>query len=178
METLTKPTNATDKDFLPLNGTDYIEFYVGNAKQASYFYRSAFGFSALAYAGPETGVRDRASYVLRQNKITLVLTTPLHPGNEISQHIEKHGDGVKVLALMVDDAYKSFEETTKRGATAYLQPKTLKDDNGEVRLSGIQLYGDTVHLFIERKNYKGIFLPGLQSMDFNFRNKISWTKTC
>ncbi len=171
METLTKPTNATDKDFLPLNGTDYIEFYVGNAKQASYFYRSAFGFSALAYAGPETGVRDRASYVLRQNKITLVLTTPLHPGNEISQHIEKHGDGVKVLALMVDDAYKSFDETTKRGATAYLQPKTLKDDNGEVRMSGIQLYGDTVHLFIERKNYKGIFLPGYKAWTSTFETK-------
>ncbi|GDX52328.1 4-hydroxyphenylpyruvate dioxygenase [Bacteroidota bacterium] len=171
METLTKPTNATDKDFLPLNGTDYIEFYVGNAKQASYFYRSAFGFSALAYAGPETGMRDRASYVLRQNKITLVLTTPLHPGNEISQHIEKHGDGVKVLALMVDDAYKSFEETTKRGAIAYLQPKTLKDDNGEVRMSGIQLYGDTVHLFIERKNYKGIFLPGYKAWNSTFETK-------
>ncbi len=171
METLTKPTNATDKDFLPLNGTDYIEFYVGNAKQASYFYRAAFGFSALAYAGPETGVRDRASYVLRQNKITLVLTTPLHPGNEISQHIEKHGDGVKVLALMVDDAYKSFEETTKRGASAYMQPKTLKDDNGEVRMSGIQLYGDTVHLFIERKNYNGIFLPGYKAWTSTFETK-------
>ena len=168
METLTKPTTSTEKDFLPLNGTDHIEFYVGNAKQSSYFYRTAFGFQPLAYAGPETGVRDRASYVLRQNKITLVLTTPLHPGNEISQHIEKHGDGVKVLALWVDDAYKSFEETTKRGAKPYMQPKTLKDDNGEVRMAGIQLYGDTVHVFVERKNYNGIFLPGFREWKSTF----------
>lgn len=168
METLTKPTASTGKDFLPLNGTDHIEFYVGNAKQSSYFYRSAFGFQPLAYAGPETGVRDRASYVLRQNKITLVLTTPLHPGGEISDHIYKHGDGVKVLALWVDDAYKSFEETTKRGAEVYMEPKTLKDDNGEVRMAGIKLYGDTVHVFVERKNYNGIFLPGFREWKSNF----------
>ena len=171
METLTKPTTSTEKDFLPLNGTDHIEFYVGNAKQSSYYYRSAFGFQPLAYCGPETGVRDRASYVLRQNKITLVLTTPLHPGNEISQHIEKHGDGVKVLALWVDDAYKSFEETTSRGAIPYMQPKTMKDDNGEVRMSGIKLYGDTVHVFVERKNYKGIFLPGFREWKSSFETK-------
>ena len=147
-------------DFLPLNGTDYIEFYVGNAKQAAHFYKTAFGFQNLAYAGPETGMRDRASYVLQQDKIKLVLTTPLRSDHPISDHLKKHGDGVKAIALMVDDAYDAFEQTTKRGAEAYQQPQTLTDEHGEVRTSGIKLYGETVHLFIERKNYKGTFLPG------------------
>ena len=162
METLTieKPTNTAD--FLPLNGTDHVEFYVGNAKQAAFYYKTAFGFSDLAYAGPETGVRDRSSYVLQQGKIRLVLTTPMHSEHPIAEHIKKHGDGVKVLALSVDDAYDAFEQTTRRGAVPYMQPQTLKDDNGEVRMSGIKLYGETVHLFVERKNYKGIFLPGYQ----------------
>jgi 4-hydroxyphenylpyruvate dioxygenase len=162
METLTidKPTKTTD--FLPLNGTDYVEFYVGNAKQATYFYKTAFGFQDLAYAGPETGIRDRVSHVLQQEKIRLVLTTPLRSGNAIAEHIKKHGDGVKVLALWVDDAYDAFEQTTARGATPYRKPETLRDENGEVRISGIQLYGETVHLFVERKNYRGIFLPGYE----------------
>ncbi len=160
METLTATPKSKTEDFLPLNGTDYIEFYVGNAKQAAHYYKTAFGFQSIAYAGPETGVRDRASYVIRQNKITFILTTPLHPTGEIAEHITKHGDGVKALALSVDDAYKAYEETTKRGGKSYLKPITLKDDKGEVRLSGIHTYGDTVHLFVERKNYKGIFLPG------------------
>ena len=147
-------------DFLPLQGTDYVEFYVGNAKQAAHYYMSAFGFQALAYAGPETGVKDRSSYAVRQNKLTLVLTTPLKPGNEMADHIYKHGDGVKALALLVADAKSAWEETTKRGARSYMQPQQLKDRDGEVVLSGIHTYGETVHLFVERKNYKGKFMPG------------------
>ena len=149
-------------DFLPLQGTDYIEFYVGNAKQAAHFYKTAFGFQSLAYAGPETGVKDRASYVIRQNKLTFVLTTSLREENAIAEHISKHGDGVKVLALKVDDATSAWEETTNRGGKSYLEPTTLKDENGEVVISGIHIYGETVHLFIERKNYKGIFMPGFR----------------
>ncbi|RFZ95154.1 4-hydroxyphenylpyruvate dioxygenase [Mucilaginibacter conchicola] len=160
METLTIDKKTTSADFLPLNGTDYVEFYVGNAKQAAHFYKTAFGFQDLAYAGPETGVRDRASYVLQQGKIRLMLTTPLHSDHPISEHIKKHGDGVKALALWVDDAYDAFEQTTSRGAEPYLQPQTITDEFGEVRTSGIKLYGETVHLFIERKNYNGAFLPG------------------
>jgi 4-hydroxyphenylpyruvate dioxygenase len=148
------------KDFLPINGTDHVELYVGNAKQAAHFYKTAFGFQSLAYAGPETGVRDRASYVLVQDKIRLVLTSPLNSANPISEHIKKHGDGVKILAMWVDDAYKAFEETTQRGAKVYMEPKTLSDEHGEVRMSGIYTYGETVHLFVERKNYSGAFLPG------------------
>lgn len=151
---------ADVQDFLPLNGTDYVEFYVGNAKQAAHFYKTAFGFQSLAYAGPETGVRDRASYVLVQNKLRFVLTTPLNPDNDMARHITEHGDGVKVLALWVDDARSAFEETVKRGATPYLEPVTEKDEFGTVVRSGIRIYGDTVHLFIERKNYNGPFLPG------------------
>jgi len=150
------------QDFLPINGTDYIEFYVGNAKQSAHYYKTAFGFQSLAYAGPETGVRDRASYVLKQGKIRLVLTTPLNSKSNISEHILKHGDGVKVLALWVDDAYKAFEETVKRGAKVYMEPQTLTDSHGEVRMSGIYTYGETVHMFVERKNYSGIFMPGFK----------------
>jgi len=155
-------------DFLPLQGTDYVEFYVGNAKQAAHFYKTAFGFQSLAYAGPETGVKDRASYVIRQNKLTFVLTTPLRTGNEIADHIYKHGDGVKVLALMVDDATKAWNETTKRGGESYMEPQTLKDENGEIVLSGIHTYGDTVHVFVERKNYKGVFMPGYRKWESNY----------
>ncbi|ULQ54339.1 4-hydroxyphenylpyruvate dioxygenase [Flavihumibacter fluvii] len=147
-------------DFLPLEGTDYVEFYVGNAKQAAHFYKTAFGFQSLAYAGPETGRKEIASYAVRQNKLTFVFTTPLRPGNEIADHIYKHGDGVKILALCVDDARKAWMETTSRGATSYQEPLLLKDEHGELVSSGIHTYGDTVHLFIERKNYHGAFLPG------------------
>ena len=147
-------------DFLPLQGTDYVEFYVGNAKQAAYYYKTAFGFQSLAYAGPETGVKDKASYVIRQNKLTFVLTTPVRANNEIADHIYKHGDGVKVIALKVDDASSAWEETTKRGAKSYIQPKKLTDDSGEIVMSGIHIYGETVHVFIERKNYNGVFMPG------------------
>jgi 4-hydroxyphenylpyruvate dioxygenase len=162
METVTteKQTTIAHTDFLPLQGTDYVEFYVGNAKQAAHYYMSAFGFQALAYAGPETGMKDRASYAVRQNKLTFVLTTPLHPENEMADHIYQHGDGVKALALRVDDATAAWEETTKRGGKSYLEPKRLQDEHGEVVLSGIHTYGDTVHLFIERQGYNGAFLPG------------------
>lgn len=153
------------QDFLPINGTDYIEFYVGNAKQASYFYRAAFGFKLVAYAGPETGLRDRASYVLQQNKVRFVLTTPMHPGGAVSEHINLHGDGVKTLALWVDDARKSYEETTKRGAVGVQEPTVLTDENGEVVIASIRTYGDTVHTFVERKNYNGVFMPGFQAIE-------------
>lgn len=156
-------------DFLPINGTDHIEFYVGNAKQASMFYQYAFGFELVAYAGPETGVRDRASYVLRQNKITLVLTSALHPESEISEHVKLHGDGVKVLALWVDDARKSFEETVSRGAEIAHPPKVLTDEYGEVVLASIKTYGDTIHTFVERKNYRGPFMPGYKPRQSAFK---------
>lgn len=148
------------ENFLPINGTDYIEFYVGNAKQAAHFYKTAFGFQPLAYAGPETGVRDRASYVLQQGKIRLILTTALKSDSVIAEHVKQHGDGVKILALWVDDAYKAFNETIQRGGKPYQEPITLTDDQGEIRMSGIYTYGETVHMFIERKNYKGVFMPG------------------
>jgi 4-hydroxyphenylpyruvate dioxygenase len=153
-----------NNDFLPLLGTDHIEFWVGNAKQAAYFYQHAFGFTPIAYAGPETGIRDYASYVLQQGKIRFVFTCSLHPGNEIADHVNKHGDGVKVLALAVDDAEKSFYETMSRGAKEYMQPQTLKDSNGQVKISGIHTYGETVHKFVERKEYNGVFLPGYQPL--------------
>lgn len=164
-----KTGKDTITDFLPLYGTDYVEFYVGNAKQAAHFYKTAFGFQSLAYAGPETGMKDKVSYVIRQNKLVFVLTTPLRTDNPIADHIYKHGDGVKVLALKVEDARSAFEETTKRGGKACMEPVTLKDDNGEVVMSGIHTYGDTVHLFIERKNYSGPFMPGFREWktDYN-----------
>jgi 4-hydroxyphenylpyruvate dioxygenase len=158
--TATSNITRTQTDFLPLQGTDYVEFYVGNAKQAAYFYISAFGFQPLAYSGPETGNKERASYAVRQNKLTLVLTTPLRPGNPMADHIYTHGDGVKALALRVDNAALSWEETTKRGAKSYMEPVKMEDESGEVIMSGIHTYGETVHLFIERKNYSGSFLPG------------------
>jgi 4-hydroxyphenylpyruvate dioxygenase len=158
----------TQTDFLPLQGTDYVEFYAGNAKQAAHFYMSAFGFQPLAYAGPETGIKDRASYAVRQNKLTLVLTTPLRPNNEMADHIYKHGDGVKALALKVADAESAWEETTKRGAKNYMAPVRMKDAEGELVMSGIHTYGDTVHLFIERKNYNGPFMPGYRKWGNEF----------
>jgi 4-hydroxyphenylpyruvate dioxygenase len=164
----TTAQHSASTDFLPLMGTDYVEFYVGNAKQAAHFYKTAFGFQSLAYAGPETGMKDKVSYVLRQNKLTFVLTTPLRINNAIADHIYKHGDGVKVLALKVDDAVSAWNETTRRGGNSYLEPVTLKDEDGEVVISGIHTYGDTVHLFIERNNYKGIFMPGFREWKTNY----------
>ena len=151
-------------DFLPINGTDHIEFYVGNAKQASLYYQHCFGFELVAYAGPETGVRDRASYVLKQDKIRLVLTTSLVPDSPIAEHVKKHGDGVKVLALWVDDATRSFQETTVRGAAPAHEPKKWVDEFGEVTTSSIKTYGETIHTFVERKNYRGPFLPGYKAV--------------
>ncbi|WP_458628476.1 4-hydroxyphenylpyruvate dioxygenase [Winogradskyella sp. PC D3.3] len=148
------------QDFLPLLGTDYVEFYVGNAKQAAHFYKTAFGFQSYAYKGLETGSKDSVSYVLKQDKIRLVLTTPLNSKSEINKHIVQHGDGVKVVALWVDDARKSYEETTKRGAKSYMEPTVETDEFGEVVRAGIYTYGETVHMFVERKNYKGTFMPG------------------
>lgn len=158
--TATKQSVTTERDFLPLQGTDFVEFYVGNARQAAHFYISAFGFQPLAYAGPETGLRDRASYAVRQNKLTFVLTTPVRSKNEIADHIYKHGDGVKTLALRVDDARDAWNQTTSRGGKSYMEPKKIEDKDGEVVLSGIHTYGDTVHVFVERRNYNGTFLPG------------------
>ena len=160
-----KPRSSTEVDFLPLQGTDYVEFYVGNARQAAHFYKTAFGFQSLGYAGPETGTKDRASYVIRQNKLTFVLTTPLRADNPIANHIHKHGDGVKVIALKVEDATSAWNETTKRGGKSYLEPVTLTDEDGEVVMSGIHTYGDTVHLFIERNGYSGVFMPGFRKWE-------------
>lgn len=154
--------NMEAADFLPLLGTDYVELYVGNAKQAAHYYMSAWGFQPLAYAGLETGLKDRVSYVLQQGKIRLMLTSSLRPGGDINKHIDAHGDGVKVIALWVDDARYSYIETVKRGAESYLEPRIKKDHEGEVLLSGIHIYGETVHVFVERKNYKGVFLPGFK----------------
>ncbi len=159
------------EDFLPLNGTDYIELIVGNAKQAAHFYKTAFGFQSLAYCGLETGVKDRTSYVLVQDKIRLVLTSPLTSDNELQKHLQQHGDGVKVVALWVDDAVKSWEETTKRGATSYFKPRTEKDEHGEVVRSAIHTYGNTVHIFVERKNYNGVFLPKFKSWKSHYNPK-------
>ena len=157
------------KDFLPLLGTDYVELYVGNAKQAAHYYKTAFGFQSFAYKGLETGSTEEVSYVLKQDKIVLMLTTPLNSRSPINDHIVKHGDGVKVVALWVEDATKAFEETTKRGARPFMKPTVEKDEHGEVVRSGIYTYGETVHVFVERKNYKGTFLPGFRAWksDYN-----------
>lgn len=154
------PDPETNDDFLPINGTDFVEFYVGNARQAAHYYQTAFGFQPLAYAGLETGLKDRASYVIRQGKITFVLTTALTPDSHVAEHCKLHGDGVKVIALWVDDARKSYEETIKRGARSYAAPRVDTDETGHVVTSGIYTYGETVHLFVERRNYNGLFLPG------------------
>ncbi len=155
-------------DFMPLNGTDYLELYVGNAKQAAHFYKSAFGFKSLAYAGLETGVKDRESYVVVQDKIRLVLTTPLRSGTKIGQHIDRHGDGVKVIGLWVDDATRAYNEAIKRGAKSYMEPVTEKDEHGKVVRSGIYTYGETVHIFVERNDYNGIFLPGYKQWNTHY----------
>jgi len=158
------------EDFLPILGTDYVEYYVGNAKQAAHFYKTALGFQSLAYAGLETGMKDRTSYVVAQDKIKLIFTTPM-PNDEnqdIFKHIGKHGDGVKVIALWVDDARKSWEETTKRGAKSYFEPRVESDENGEVIRAGIHTYGDTVHIFVERKNYNGVFLPKFEKWESHY----------
>ena len=173
---LEQTTSNQTTDFMPLLGTDYVEIYVGNAKQAAHYYKTAFGFQSLAYAGPETGVRDRASYVLVQDKMRLVLTSPLNSEHPIAVHHKKHGDGVKVLALWVEDAYKAYEEATSRGGKSYMEPQTLTDENGEVRLAGIHTYGEVVHIFVERKNYKGVFMPGFVAWKSDYNPKPTGLK--
>ncbi|TAE52530.1 MAG: 4-hydroxyphenylpyruvate dioxygenase [Bacteroidetes bacterium] len=160
-------------DFLPLQGIDHVEFYVGNAKQAAHYYKTAFGFQSLAYAGPETGMRDRASYVLAQDKIRLVLTTPLQPVSDIAAHIFQHGDGVKAIALTVPDAASAFHETVARGAKPYLEPHTRRDELGEATFSGIHAYGDTVHIFVERDGYSGPFLPGYRAWQSSYNPPVT-----
>lgn len=147
-------------DTFPINGTDFIEFYVGNAKQASLYYRAAFGFQLVGYQGPETGVRDRASYLLAQGKIRLVLTSPLHPDSPIAKHVALHGDGVHDLAFWVDDARDAFQKAVARGALAVREPQVMSDPHGEVVIAAIGTYGDTIHSLVERRNYRGLFLPG------------------
>ncbi len=163
-DTLTA-TTGVEEDFLPINGTDYIEFYVGNAKQAAYYYQSAFGFQITAYKGPETGHREAASYLLQQGKIRLVLTTALYPDSFIAKHVHRHGDGVRDLALWVDDAAYSFRETVARGATPVREPETLRDEHGEITIAAIATYGDTIHSFVQRDGYGGLFMPGFQPWD-------------
>ncbi|HEX4156561.1 MAG TPA: 4-hydroxyphenylpyruvate dioxygenase [Acidobacteriaceae bacterium] len=165
MAAIAPSPQAAAQDFLPLKGTDHVEFYVGNARQAAYFYRTAFGMSLVAYAGPETGRRDRASYVLQQGKVRFVLTTALRPESEIAAHVHKHGDGVRAIALWVDDARSAWEETTKRGARSVEEPKVVEDENGRVVISSIAAYGDTIHTFVERKDYRGVFFPGYQAVE-------------
>jgi len=160
--------NPDAEDFLPLLGTDYVEFYVGNAKQAAHYYKTAFGFQSFAYAGLETGMKDRSSYVITQDKIKIVLTSPLNAESPINDHLAKHGDGVKVVALWVDDATKSWEETTKRGAKSYMEPTKEEDQHGYVVRSGIHTYGDTVHIFVERSNYNGVFLPNYKKWESHY----------
>ena len=171
MDTTTLPKLHKDaQDFMPINGTDYIELYVSNSKQAAHFYKTAFGFQSYAYAGLQTGLKDRESYVVIQDKIRLILTSPLQSGTEIGKHIDKHGDGVKVVALWVDDATYAYNTAMSKGATSYMEPVTEEDENGKVVRAGIYTYGETVHVFVERKNYNGIFLPGYtawETPDYN-----------
>ena len=169
MATQTRPAEATAHDTFPINGTDYVEFYVGNAKQAAHFYQSAFGFQLAAYRGPETGVRDRASYQLVQNKIRLVLTTPLGPEGEIAEHVHRHGDGVRDIALWVDDARDAHAKAIERGAESASEPRVSRDDGGEVVVAAIRIYGDTIHSLVERKNYRGVFLPGFERRDPHYQ---------
>ncbi|WP_103864965.1 4-hydroxyphenylpyruvate dioxygenase [Aquimarina sp. I32.4] len=163
-------------DFLPLLGTDYVELYVGNAKQAAYYYQTAWGFQIIAYAGLETGRKDSVSYVLQQDKIRLILTSPLQPDGEVNDHINAHGDGVKTVALWVDDATKSYEETVKRGAKSYMEPRVEEDEDGKVVFSGIHTYGETVHIFVERKEYHGVFLPGYIAWDKPYKTESTGLK--
>ena len=177
MSTLSHPAGAAQstqtgkgaapdqRDFLPLKGTDHVEFYVGNARQAAYFYRTAFGMSLVAYAGPETGQRDSASYVVQQGKIRFVLTTPLRSYHPIAEHLHRHGDAVHTIALWVDDARQAWSETTRRGAVSVAEPTVLSDDDGDVVVSSIHAYGDTIHTFVERHNYNGVFMPGYRAIE-------------
>jgi 4-hydroxyphenylpyruvate dioxygenase len=169
MPTETLAATATATDTFPINGTDFIEFYVGNAKQASHYYRAAFGFELLAYRGPETGTRDKASYLLQQGKVRLLLTTPLTPDSPIAAHVHRHGDGVHDIALWVDDAREAFRLAVERGARPAQEPIVLKDEHGEVVIAGIETYGETIHSLVERKNYRGDFMPGFRRVQSPFK---------
>jgi 4-hydroxyphenylpyruvate dioxygenase len=171
MATQTLPVGTEAGDTFPINGTDYIEFYVGNAKQAAHFYQAAFGFQFVAYRGPETGVRDRASYLLVQNKIRFVLTSPLGPEGDIAEHVRLHGDGVRDIALWVEDARDAYAKAVERGATSAYEPRSLRDDAGEVVTAGIKIYGDTIHSLVERRNYRGPFMPGFEARTPHYRSK-------
>ena len=157
-------TGEKDMDFLPLKGTDHVEFYVGNARQAAYFYRAAFGMRLVAYSGPENGHRDRASYVVEQGKVRFVLTTSLRSEHPAAWHVHKHGDGVRVIGLWVDDARRAWKETTRRGAKSVEEPRLLQDEHGSAVVSSISTYGDTIHTFVARNNYAGPFLPGYSAV--------------
>ena len=167
MDTITekKQGKAETEDFMPIMGTDYVEIYTSNARQAAYFYQSAFGFHPVAHCGLETGMKDRETYVVQQDKIRLVLTSPLKGGTEIGKHIDAHGDGVRVIALWVDDAVYAYKTAVERGAESYMKPVVESDEHGKVIRSGIKIYGDTVHIFVERKDYEGVFLPGFEPWD-------------
>lgn len=160
METTTQSQTATSQDTFPILGTDYIEFYVGNAKQSAMYYQAAFGYELVAYRGPETGERERVSYLLQQGKIRLMLTAALSPKHEIAQHVKLHGDGVKVLALWVEDAREAYEKAIERGAEPAFEPYTMEDEHGKVVMAGIKTYGETIHNLVERKDYEGVFMPG------------------
>ena len=162
MGTATLAGPETTTDVFPINGTDYIEFWVGNAKQASLYYRMAWGYKVTAYRGPETGVRDRVSYLLEQGKIRLLLTSALSSSGPIAEHVHKHGDGVKDLALWVDDAREAFQLAVERGAKPAREPEVIKDKDGEIVTAAIHTYGDTIHTLVERRNYRGLFMPGFQ----------------
>jgi 4-hydroxyphenylpyruvate dioxygenase len=159
------PGPEVKRDFLPLEGTDYVEFLVGNAKQAAYFYRAAMGMRLSAYRGPETGTRDRASYVVEQGAVRFVLTAALAPDHPLADHVRRHGDGVRDIALRVDDAELAWRETTQRGARSVRAPELVKDEGGEACVAAIATYGDTIHTFVERKRYKGVFLPGFRPVE-------------
>lgn len=163
MNTSTNTATSVMTDAFPINGTDYIEFYVGNAKQSALYYQAAFGYRLIAYRGPETGSRDMVSYVLQQGKIRLVLSAALNPEHEIAKHVAEHGDGVKTLALWVNNAAESYKIALDRGAESAFEPTTLSDDNGTIKMAGIKTYGNTVHALVERSNYDGAFMPGFEA---------------
>ena len=169
MPTDTLAAAATSTDTFPINGTDYVEFYVGNAKQASHFYRGAFGFELVGYRGPETGTRDAASYLLQQNKVRLVLTTAVRPEHPAAEHVHRHGDGVRDIALWVDDAREAFRNAVDRGASPVFEPTVQRDEGGEVVLAAIRTYGDTIHTLVERSDYRGLFLPGFRAVEPRYR---------
>jgi 4-hydroxyphenylpyruvate dioxygenase len=169
MQTETMPVEKEATDTFPINGTDFVEFFVGNAKQAAHYYQSAFGYEPVAYRGPETGTRDRASYLLRQNKVRLVFTSAMSPDHPITDHVNRHGDGVRDIALWVDDARRAFELAVERGAKPVAEPAVLRDNDGEVVIAGIHTYGDTIHSLVERRNYQGTFMPGFQPMQSRFK---------